>query len=1070
MINFGGIICFIMLVSCVNSQAVPTLLSYGQWECNQPTWKSLYDAAPQFLRDGFEDIGFSSWMVDKKKYVSCFQKGLLKVPQGLDQNIQILDLRRNAIKSFRKSDFGRYKALIAVLIEENCFSNSIIRTKIPPCPHHSFTIERNAFSSMQNLKYLDLSKNNIKSFPQGLPKTIVVLNIAYTSMQPIYTSDLQHLKSLEIALFGRNCFGKSMSDLCIGNFSVKNFTFTSQNVSYLDLAFNNLREIPSWLFTSALKVLDLGGNPIHLVRSSDFDKCIQLERLILSWTAEFELKQLRIMDGAFNNLLNLKYLDLAANMLTTLPDFSHHRKLTTLKLGYDCLEKWAQNPTNISSSQVTFMALYGNTFCDNRVYPIKSTLPTLKLGKAYQNFTQLSSLYIGVASNQPTGPPSYRLFYDLAYGSKYNTVDAESLQFLKHLPKLRVLSLAFNGIKTVDMSAFCGFKLAFLDLGVNNIEELRSTSLHLNQPDLSYATPLADRLHNPNIKNREKLSLILARNAISSLKMKAFKCFSSTTNLDLSRNSITYIQGDTFRYMDRLNTLNLEFNPLRHIEFPLVLNINQLSLNYTTYQGEFTLKFLLSFTNHLALRYGDVTDNIYELLRAYRKNSTQFKSVRSIDFSYITVSLYDVLSNEPIFSPFPNLEKLKLKAASITVPLGSNLFGEVPYITDLTLSYCLIRLFPVEALKKLQRLKHLDLSHNEIESLNKSWFVGIHSLEKLDISHNFIQYIEPGTLQYLVQGGLKELELNNNRITDVRPHIIDQNTLSNLTYLDIRKNPMYCDCSLTENFGWLVYSSYSKLNIPGFFPVCSDVLENYFGGCLTCFGSHQSEPHSLFLYSLSSICQKQFLILLTILYVSILLFFTTISLVCHSKWIQQKIFKFWMRRSRLQMIQEKENLLERSNPTKIFAFDGFVYYDKDDRLLADWVDDIMVPKLENGSPSLRVAVAGKEEWCGATWVKQDLLKIEASRKTVVLLTKNFSQTPQCRYVLSVLESLLHTTGVDKTVIVTFSQQPPTQIGFQMRCYRNSSSVLNYCDTLIENSDNEIFWDMLRNAIAISSHC
>jgi len=330
--------------------------------------------------------------------------------------------------------------------------------------------------------------------------------------------------------------------------------------------------------------------------------------------------------------------------------------------------------------------------------------------------------------------------------------------------------------------------------------------------------------------------------------------------------------------MFRLEALNLQFNPIRHIYSDShigLAKLNTLILNYTSFQGEFTLQFLLNASSTINLVYGDVTDNVYRLLSAYRKNSTTFLNVINITFSDIPVLIYDILNDEPIFQPFPNLQQITLINAQISTSLGKNFFYNVTNVTDVTFRNCLLREFPYEALKSLPKLRYLDLSFNKLEFLNKSWFDHISNLTSLSLSHNFIRYIAPFTIHNLVEKGLKKLDLSHNYISDVRQHIIDYYTLSRLLFLDLRRNPIVCDCSLTRNFGQLVYSKTSKqLYLPGFLPVCPSVVDSYYGGCLTCASAAGSSRfQSLFLYSLSNICEEQFLIVLTVSFTTILIVF-----------------------------------------------------------------------------------------------------------------------------------------------------------------------------------------------------
>ena len=318
------------------------------------------------------------------------------------------------------------------------------------------------------------------------------------------------------------------------------------------------------------------------------------------------------------------------------------------------------------------------------------------------------------------------MFWDLSYGYQYDIVDEESIRVLKDLSKLRKLSLALNGIRFVDMSAFCLLNLTFLDLGINQIERLSfETSQPLrmkrnieNKFDERMLTML--KLHHKHyLSDTSKHSfLLLNRNAITQIPIDAFKCFTTISYLDLSYNQINYIDNNTFMHMKQLEVLDLQFNPIRRIHddsTKSLAKLSTLSLNYTTFQKDFTLRFLTNLSSSITLHYGDITDNIYRLLAAYRKNASHFSEVVAIHFTGIPIPIYDVANNAPIFSPFPNLQQIILTKAQLTTALGDHFFGGVNKVTNVILHNCQLRNYPYKALKQVKQLMHLDLSQNDIE-------------------------------------------------------------------------------------------------------------------------------------------------------------------------------------------------------------------------------------------------------------------------------------------------------------------------------------------------------------------
>ena len=1063
---------------CICAIMTSALQPIEHWQCSLPRNKSIYDSLSLNRRAEFDEIGYyASWLKENISFVSCYQRGFTHVPGGLRRDVQSLDLRRNSIYYIKKYDLFEYKNLVSIKLQQNCFSDNIARQKVPSCFYNTFQIEDGSFSYLSKLKYLDLSENNIKTIPLRLPKSLMVLNCELTILKPPHGSDFTHLKSLETVMFGQNCIGAALLTLCRGNFSVDNLSFP-KSLSHMDISYNNLKRVPHWLFGSSLLGLSLQGNPIHLVRPNDFKNCPNLKQLVLSWTAKFDKIPLTIMKGAFDNLTQLVVLHLSGNMLQTLPDFASYPKpfLSGLGLAFNCLNITSNLPNNpisvLSSSPLIGLGLTGNTFCENTSYPIKKRIRKLNLSNAFANLTHLRTLrFDGLTAL--VFPTYQEMFWDLSYGLQYDYVDAESIRVLKDLQNLTTISLALSGIKFIDMSAFCMLQnLTSLDLGLNEIKSLSiNDSCKRMKREVRSAIHANTTRDNPNIwlqvKRRKgylvgKFNynfLILHRNALTEISRLDFRCFATTSYLDLSYNHISYIQNDTFAYMKQLEILDLQFNPIRYLHSESTKSfakLNTLMLNYSTYQGEFTLQFLSHLSNNIALEYGDVTDNIYRLLAAYRKNSTRFRKVISIKLTDIPIPIYEVANNNPIFEPFPNLNQITLLKAQLSTSLGDNFFGGITNLTNVTIRNSELREFPYNALIKLPNLVYLDLSNNYIESFNKSVSLNhLCHLYHLDLSHNFIRYIEPGSLEEMAIRGLQLQDLSHNYIKDFGPTIVDKNTLNSLQYLDLRGNAPFCDCNLRNNFGWLIYSNNSKLLIPGFLPMCSPAIIDYYGGCLTCISTISSHAQSLFLYSRTNTCEMRFIVILTVSITSFVSFFLLLSLILNSKSLRHRLINSWSRKFLLQTTQNKEHQF------KCFVFDGFINYDNEDSVVGDWVDDVLVPKLQNGTPSFHVSVSGKEEWCGDTQVKQLLLKTKASRKTIVLLTEKFLHSYQCRYILSVLEDIMYRKGEDRCIIVSFQRFPAVGNRFQMRVRRNQWSVLNFPEP---DSDDSMFWEILRNAM------
>ena len=1049
--------------------------------------KNLYSIVDKYMQNVFDITGNSSWITESKPFISCFQKGLTEVPRALNANVTILELSQNSITKIGKNDFAAYPSLMAIILEENCANVYIYNTVATPCKSHYLEISSNAFKSLPNLKYLDISGNLIKNIPANLPENLMILRIFFSPLGRLNSSRVRDLTLLQVVILSSNCFGGRSSTFCVENFSIANFTLPPSNLSYLDLSFNNLTKVPSQLFNKSLLGLDLSGNPIHYITYDDFKNCINLTHLYFSWTAKYDFVCLNIQSQTLFDLHNLKHLDLSGNMLK---NWSQHilpnnSQLQTLNLAFNCFDKAVQNPDFLPPlHNLTILDLSSNTFCSSDYYPRRSVVNKMILGNAFSKFANLEVLRLGV-STELTKSRSYT-DTSVAYGLKFDTVDNESMSVLRNLTKLHTLEMALIGIRNLSTEAFEGLKnLRNLNLKYNHIGEpqMRNNSKQtvLQKCNFESSRLVSDSFpHSPTSLHRHQLSsnsairsntdqssLALSRNAISELDEYPLKYFPMTTKLDLSDNRINYISADTFQNLIKLTEINLKFNPIRFIH-PNTLNnlthLNNFILNFTALQEQFNLAFVRNSAPNLTLQYGDIANNFFRLTEHYRKCNITFETVSNLQLSNIYIQVYDVAANKNIFKPFPNLSHLLIDGGKTRLPLKSNFFYGVNGLKTLSMIDCWLQVFPYKALSVLPHLIRLNLSYNEIEKLESTHFSNISTnLQSFNLSHNFISYIMPHALQLLMQRcpNLTTIDLSFNSIAYVGPDVLDRKVLERLSHLDLRGNLFECDCSLSENFGFIIRSPIKSLKLPGFLPTCTQDVQDYYGGCLTCRAQGFTPSISLFQYSITNYCQELFLTILSVSGATFIFLFVVLILMANSNFTKTYLIKSPLHKQ----ISGKPS--KRIDDSRKYAFDGFVYYDKEDEIIANWVDFVLVPKLEQDDTNFQMCVAGKDDWCGATQVEQLLLRMEASRKTIVLLSGNFAESNQCRYVLAVLEEWIYSQGKDKSILITFAPYPPDAGTFQVRHHRNPGSVLNYAANLNEVNENPMFWESLKNSLKIA---
>jgi len=1070
---------------------VSAMRNYQQWQCSLPTQESIFSVVAQNL-EAFQLYDNRSWLMKKRKYVSCFQKGLKVIPAGIATDVEILNLSQNSITRIWKADFKTYPSLVAISILNNCIEIDFHHANIPRCTSLSeFSIEAGTFLHLKNLKYLALSGNVMQHLPEQLPNSILVLFASFSSLKPINKKEMDYLDALEIISLSTNCITGDLKHLCRGNFTINESIFAAPNLKYLDLSYNNFKQIPSYLFQQSLLGIKLRGNPFHQVPNNSFLNATNVIYLNMAWTCQYvgHMQPLFIEKSALDPLLNLTTLDLSGNMITSLPDgfLSKNLKLVALNLELNCLINIEINPIVLPQLPLLkVLYLAGNSFCNHTLYPNKPLIPKLETGKAYLNFRNLTTLALGRDDGIPGSPFSATFSYlYFLFGVKFDEVASNSLNTLKELP-IRQISFVGCEVRILNTSSFSGFNLTYLDLSSNHIGESsiydnNDTSLiEQGNPyaaaaqyllskanDIKYYSYYSNTISSKSVNIDENVSVMMSKNGITNLKEYPLHYFRLATHIDLSHNHITYISSNMFQHLQLLQVLNLEFNPIRRIHPAALLylvNLFDLKLNISSFQEDITLDFLRNVQQNLTLQFGDPGGSFYRLLQFYGGNSIYFPNVTNIDISGIPVPPFYVSTNQVIFKPLINLKILIMNQAGLAYKIQSNFFDELPYLQHLSMRDSWLEEFPSEALQNMTNLIYLDLSYNQIETLALQTLPTFPKLETLLLSHNFIYEIEPGTLQFLQKGGLQTIDLSFNRIWHIGPTIIDREVLTNLKYLDIRGSYVECVCSLDGTFGWLVNSgirNHSKL--PGFVPQCSSVLINYYGGCIACSQSQSKQsavnPTSLFTYVVTNDCHEHFLSLLTIFFTLAFILFIALALTTTSLYLKKKLTNFLLNDIRPHFNFSNEDMLE--TDLSIYAYDGFVFFDKENNEVADWLEVELIPRLENGDPAFKICVVGKEDWCGSTQVQQILLRIKASRKTIVIISDKFTFTPECQYVLSVLEDWIFFKKKEKGIIVTFGKQRPAVINKLQKCKpRNTYSLMHYSTINV----NPLFWTSLKNSL------
>ncbi|XP_048410179.1 leucine-rich repeat serine/threonine-protein kinase 2 isoform X2 [Stegostoma tigrinum] len=291
-----------------------------------------------------------------------------------------------------------------------------------------------------------------------------------------------------------------------------------------------------------------------------------------------------------------------------------------------------------------------------------------------------------------------------------------------------------------------------LDLSANDLEHLNS---------INHTCCIA-----PHLEQLQKMDL--SQNTLTSFSQHLCSILKCLTDLDMSNNKFTSFPSCVLE-MQSIMSLDISRNNIGH----------SLTLNSTCP----TLKKLNLSQNQLSTfpdSLDKATENLQELLIKGNKIRTLVSSLCLAELNLLDLS-QNCISNIPdmFLTQCSKLDTFRvsenhlstlsgLPSKITTIDLASNKFDRVP-----------------EAVLKLQHLRSVNLSHNNLSKLPGPLLWESSSLRELIFSHNQISVLDlsEGVSKW---SRLEKLNLNNNMLKELPPQI---GLLENMTSLLLSNNP-----------------------------------------------------------------------------------------------------------------------------------------------------------------------------------------------------------------------------------------------------------------------------------------
>ncbi|XP_077333194.1 toll-like receptor 2 [Lithobates pipiens] len=403
-------------------------------------------------------------------------------------------------------------------------------------------------------------------------------------------------------------------------------------------------------------------------------------------------------------------------------------------------------------------------------------------------------------------------------------------------------------------------------------------------------------------------------------------------------------------------------------------------------------------------------------------------------------------------------------------------FGAWPSLKTLNVSRNRLLSLPkvAETLSHVSSLTSIDLSQNNFGGSSSSSCTWPVNLKSLNISNCQIRYISdciPVTLEHLDVSfnniekfgfslpDLKELYISENRLTKLPADAYlpslnlliirenrfidffqsDLNFFPNLTGLDGRNNSYFCSCQFVD---FVIKNHNLLIGWP----------QDYVCDSPSSVRDNQIDKANLPLL----MCHKTLVVTLTC--IILILGITLILLLCyyfHIVWYV-KMTCAWLKAKRRPL-----KVLDRE-----ICYDAYVSYSERD---SEWVENMMLPLLENGDPPFRICFHKRDFVPGKTIIDNIIDAMETSYKTLFILSEHFVQSEWCKYELEFSHFRLFDENNDTAILVILEPIERSTVPKRFAKLRKLMNTKTYLKWPTEEEEQEVFWTNLREALQPEDH-
>ncbi|XP_053699238.1 uncharacterized protein LOC128746215 [Sabethes cyaneus] len=860
---------------------------------------------------------------------------------------------------------------------------------------------------------------------------------------------------------------------------------------------------------------DLG---VRLVRQH-FEGMHELEKLILSSGIEdiqpdlfadlpnlkwliLRSNHVKLLHNVFDNLTNLMILELGANQITELEPglFKNQRKLRQLNL-------WQNQLRNITKESFrgaeTLQELDLSVNAIESLEPdVFSLLPDLSvLNLSFNRFVSLPKILLS----------DKRKLKEVKFINNQAPLPTLPENFLSNLRQLITVILNRCSFTHLPASLLRGStEITHLDLSYNQLNSLPEMLLRdqMKLQDLNLAYNELETLPEELFRNtKELLTLQLSYNRLYNLSADIFASLAKLTVLNLDNNHLHVIDRFTFSRTTALEKLYMQNNQLSFHDFSFVIQEQDITdSDGTPFQFLNNLRILNLRNNSITTIFRDWIYNMPELREldlSYNNISTlsypslQFLSqdIR-VNLSHNRISEIDLKDMEPIITSQREQDNAKIQVNVNDNPLNCNcvIFSFVQYmlnqldravyrriqfyadrllcaepkehqgqlVEELHLKdllcpldqpgteikhcpancSCFVRLvdrrvivnctgqgllevpaLPQPALFGFQFLE-LHIENNNITRLPTGILTGYSKVAELYAHNNAISQLEPENLP----SSLRVLDVTKNKLTMINQTVVQiLNASKQLESLQLSDNKWHCDCASSQFLNFVQQNHRRIVDI----------------GKMTC------ENGNGFDYiTVNDLCRENTTVLITVSFIMSILGLL-LGLLTMLYFTYQMEIKVWLFTHNLCMWWVSEEELDKDK-----LYDAFISYSHKDE---DFITEHLVPTLEKEPMSFKTCWHVRDFMPGELIPTQIAKSVENSRRTIVVLSKNFQESVWARmeFRTAHLNSMAE-NRVRVIVIIYDDDLDMEQMDTELKAYLKMNTYVKWSDPW--------FWDKLRYAM------